>query len=101
MKMTAFIPYQRGLHRQRVRCFGAIPRVTKTKVTPFCPEGVVAAAKKLCVDLLAFDVQQIAVVVNGRRKVSKSSKSLREQALWKNWILNHSIKIYWKNQCVA
>ena len=73
------ISFYRGLGPQRGRVFGALAQVIGRTAIPFLRKLIVPAAKRLGVDVLEFDVPEIADVVSARKK---QLQRVREDKLW-------------------
>ena len=78
-----WIPFYRGVGRQRGRGFGALAQVIGRTAIPFLRKYIVPAVKRLVDDLLEFAVPEIAEIVSGRNNFKTAAKSVGRQTLRK------------------
>ena len=82
---TLELPYYKGIGRQRRRCFGAFGEVIGRTAILFLRKYIVPAAKRVGADLLEFAVPEVADVVSGKKNFKNAAKSVRRQALRKQF----------------
>ena len=75
----AEIPFYRGVGPQHGRGYGALAQVIGRNATPFLPNWIVPAAKRVGADLLEFAAPEIAEVVCGRKKFYMSYYNYNKQ----------------------
>ena len=76
---TLEFPYNKGIGRQRGRCFGALAQVIGRITILFLRNYMFTAAKRVGADLLKFAVPEVADVVSGKKSFKTAPKSCEDR----------------------